>query len=136
MVVGKTGEKMSINIKVFVDGEEINVPQSSTEETFDILNSEDRKQAVIEWLERINEKFLTWRFNRDAIERLSDAEKELFDKVMTAYYYADNENEANELLRRLNETLGTTVVEQVEKGWCDDLIERIRKSENVKVVMT
>ena len=136
MVVGKTGEKMSMNIKVFVDGEEINVPQSSTEETFDILNSEDRKQAVIEWLERINEKFLTWRFNRDAIERLSDAEKELFDKVMTAYYYADNENEANELLRRLNETLGTTVVEQVEKGWCDDLIERIRKSENVKVVMT
>ena len=127
---------MSMNIKVFVDGEEINVPQSSTEETFDILNSEDRKQAVIEWLERINEKFLTWRFNRDAIERLSDAEKELFDKVMTAYYYADNENEANELLRRLNETLGTTVVEQVEKGWCDDLIERIRKSENVKVVMT
>ena len=136
MVVGKTGEKMSMNIKVFVDGEEINVPQSSTEETFDILNSEDRKQAVIEWLERINEKFLTWRFNRDAIERLSDAEKELFDKVMTAYYYADNENEANELFRRLNETLGTTVVEQVEKGWCDDLIERIRKSENVKVVMT
>ena len=127
---------MSMNIKVFVDGEEINVPQSSTEETFDILNSEDRKQAVIEWLERINEKFLTWRFDRDAIERLSDAEKELFDKVMTAYYYADNENEANELLRRLNETLGTTVVEQVEKGWCDDLIERIRKSENVKVVMT
>ena len=127
---------MSMNIKVYVDGEEVNVPQSSTEETFDILNSEDRKQAVIEWLERINEKFLTWRFNRDAIERLSDAEKELFDKVMTAYYYADNENEANELLRRLNETLGTTVVEQVEKGWCDDLIERIRKSENVKVVMT
>ena len=136
MVVGKTGEKMSMNIKVFVDGEEINVPQSSTEETFDILNSEDRKQAVIEWLERINEKFLTWRFDRDAIERLSDAEKELFDKVMTAYYYADSENEANELLRRLNETLGTTVVEQVEKGWCDDLIDRIRKSENVKVVMT
>ena len=136
MVVGKTGEKMSMNIKVFVDGEEINVPQSSTEETFDILNSEDRKQAVIEWLERINEKFLTWRFNRDAIERLSDAEKELFDKVMTAYYYADNENEVNELFRHLNETLGTTVVEQVEKGWCDDLIERIRKSENVKVVMT
>ena len=136
MVVGKTGEKMSMNIKVFVDGEEINVPQSSTEETFDILNSEDRKQAVIEWLERINEKFLTWRFDRDAIERLSDAEKELFDGVMTAYYYTVNENEANELLRRLNETLGTTVVEQVEKGWCDDLIERIRKSENVKVVMT
>ena len=127
---------MSMNIKVFVDGEEINVPQSSTEETFDILNSEDRKQAVIEWLERINEKLLTWRFNRDAIERLSDAEKELFDKVMTAYCYADNENEVNELFRHLNETLGTTVVEQVEKGWCDDLIERIRKSENVKVVMT
>lgn len=127
---------MSMNIKVFVDGEEINVPQSSTEETFDILNSEDRKQAVIEWLERINEKFLTWRFDRDAIERLSDAEKELFDRVMTAYYYTVDENEANSLLRRLNETLGTTVVEQVEKGWCDDLIERIRKSENVKVVMT
>ena len=135
MVVGKTGEKMSMNIKVFIDGEEVNVPQSSTEETFDILNSEDRKQAVIEWLERINEKFLTWRFDRDAIERLSDAEKELFDRVMTAYYYTVDENEANSLLRRLNETLGTTVVEQVEKGWCDDLIERIRKSENVKVVM-
>ena len=127
---------MSMNIKVFIDGEEVNVPQSSTEETFDILNSEDRKQAVIEWLERINEKFLTWRFDRDAIERLSDAEKELFDRVMTAYYYTVDENEANSLLRRLNETLGTTVVEQVEKGWCDDLIERIRKSENVKVVMT
>ena len=127
---------MSMNIKVFIDGEEVNVPQSSTEDTLDILNSEDRKQAVIEWLERINEKFLTWRFDRDAIERLSDAEKELFDQCMTAYYYTVNENEANELLRRLNETLGTTVVEQVEKGWCDDLIERIRKSENVKVVMT
>ena len=127
---------MSMNIKVFIDGEEVNVPQSSTEDTLDILNSEDRKQAVIEWLERINEKFLTWRFDRDAIERLSDAEKELFDRVMTAYYYTVDENEANSLLRRLNETLGTTVVEQVEKGWCDDLIERIRKSENVKVVMT
>ena len=126
---------MSMNIKVFVDGEEINVPQSSTEETFDILNSEDRKQAVIEWLERINEKFLTWRLNRDAIERLSDAEKELLDKVMTAYFYAGNENEVNELFRHLNETLGTVVVEHVEEGWCDDLIERIRKSENVKVVM-
>lgn len=126
---------MSMNIKVFVDGEEVNVPQSSTEDTFNILNSEDRKQAVIEWLERINEKFLTWRFNRDAIERLSDAEKELFDQVMTAYYYMDDEEKANELLRHLNETLGTVVVEQVEKGWCDDLIERIRKSENVKVVM-
>ena len=129
-------KKMSMNIKVFIDGEEVNVPQSSTEDTLDILNSEDRKQAVIEWLERINEKFLTWRFDRDAIERLSDAEKELFDRVMTAYYYTVDENEANSLLRRLNETLGTTVVEQVEKGWCDDLIERIRKSENVKVVMT
>lgn len=127
---------MSMNIKVFVDGEEIAVPQSSTEDTFDIINSEDRKQAVIEWLERINEKYLTWRFNRDAIERLSDAEKELFDRVMTAYYYTTNENDADELLRRLNETLGTTVVELVEKGWCDDLIERIRNSENVKVVMT
>ena len=126
---------MSMNIKVFVDGEEINVPQSSTEETFDILNSEDRKQAVIEWLERINEKFLTWRLNRDAIERLSDAEKELLDKVMTAYFYAGDENEVNELFRHLNETLGTVVVEHVEEGWCDDLIERIRKSENVKVVM-
>ena len=126
---------MSMNIKVFVDGEEINVPQSSTEETFDIINSEDRKQAVIEWLERINEKFLTWRLNRDAIERLSDAEKELLDKVMTAYFYAGDENEVNELFRHLNETLGTVVVEHVEEGWCDDLIERIRKSENVKVVM-
>lgn len=126
---------MSMNIKVFVDGEQVDVPQSSTEDTFNILNSEDRKQAVIEWLERINEKFLTWRFNRDAIERLSDAEKELFDQVMTAYYYVDDEEKANELLRHLNETLGTVVVEQVEKGWCDDLIERIRKSQNVKVVM-
>lgn len=127
---------MSMNIKVFVDGEEVNVPQSSTEDTFNIINSEDRKQAVIEWLERINEKFLTWRFNRDAIERLSDAEKELFDQVMTAYYYVDDEEKANELLLHLNETLGTVVVEQVEKGLFDDLIERIRKSENVKVVMT
>ena len=135
MVVGKTEDKMSLNIKVFVDGEEVNVPQSSTEDTLDIINSEDRKQAVIEWLERINKKFLTWRFNRDAIERLSDAEKELFDRVMTAYYYTNNENEANELLRRLNDILGTVVIELVEKGWCDDLIERIRKSENVKVVM-
>lgn len=126
---------MSMNIKVFVDGEEINVPQSSTEETFDIINSKDRKQAVIEWLERINEKFLTWRFDRDAIERLSDTEKELFDRVMTAYYYTVDENEANSLLRHLNETLGTVVVELVEKGWCDDLIERIRNSENVKVVL-
>ena len=126
---------MSMNIKVFVDGEEINVPQSTTEETFDIINSEDRKQAVIEWLEKRNEKFLTWRFNRDAIERLSDAEKELFDKVMTAYYYADSEDEVNKLFHHLNETLGTVVVEPVEKGWYDDLIERIRKSENVKVVM-
>ena len=135
MVVGKTEDKMSLNIKVFVDGEEVNVPQSSTDDTLDIINSEDRKQAVIEWLERINEKFLTWRFNRDAIKRLSDAEKELFDRVMTAYYYTNDESEANELLRHLNETLGTVVVELVEKGWCDDLIERIRKSENVKVVM-
>lgn len=126
---------MSMNIKVFVDGEEINVPQSSTEETFDIINSKDRKQAVIEWLERINEKFLTWRFDRDAIERLSDTEKELFDRVMIAYYYTVDENEANSLLRHLNETLGTVVVELVEKGWCDDLIERIRNSENVKVVL-
>ena len=125
---------MSMNIKVFVDGEELDVPQSSTEETLNIINSKDRKQAVIEWLEKINEKFLTWRFNRDAIERLSDAEKELFDRVMTAYYYMDDENKADELLRYLHETLGT-VVEPVEKGWCDDLIERIRKSENVKVVM-
>lgn len=127
---------MSLNVKVFVDGEQVDVPQSSTEDTFNIINSEDRKQAVIEWLERINEKYLTWRFNQDAIERLSDAEKELFDQVMTAYYYVDDEEKANELLRHLNETLGTVVVEQVEKGWCDDLIERIRKSENVKVVMT
>lgn len=127
---------MSMNIKVLVDGGQIDVPQSSTEDTFNILNSEDRKQAVIEWLERINEKFLTWRFNRDAIERLSDAERELFDQVLTAYYYVDDEEKANELLRHLNETLGTVVVEQVEKGWCDDLIERIRKSENVKVAMT
>lgn len=126
---------MSMNIKVFVDGEQIDVPQSSTEDTFDILNSEDRKQAVIEWLERINEKYLTWRLNQDAIERLSDAEKELFDQVMTAYYYVDDEEKANELLRHLNETLGIVVVEQVEKGLFDDLIERIRKSENVKVVM-
>lgn len=125
-----------MNIKVFVDGEQIDVPQSSTEDTFNIINSEDRKQAVIEWLKRINEKYLTWRFNRDAIERLSDAEKELFDQVMTAYYYMVDENEVDELLRHLNETLGTTVVEPVEKGWYDDLIERIRKSENVKVVMT
>ena len=29
---------MSMNIKVYVDGEEVNVPQASTEETFDILN--------------------------------------------------------------------------------------------------
>jgi hypothetical protein len=135
MVVGKTEDKMSLNIKVFVDGEEVNVPQSSTDDTLDIINSEDRKQAVIEWLERINKKFLTWRFNRDAIKRLSDAEKELFDRVMTAYYYTNDESEANELLRRLNDILGTVVVELVEKGWCDDLIERIRKSENVKVVM-
>ena len=127
---------MSMNIKVFVDGEEVNVPQSSTEETFDILNSEDRKQAVIEWLEKINEKFLTWRFNRDAIERLSDAEKELFDKVIAGYYYMDDEGKADELFHHLNETLGTVVVEPVEKGCYDDLIERIRKSENVKVVMT
>lgn len=126
---------MSMNIKVFVDGEELVVPQSSTEDTFDIINSDDRKQAVIEWLEKINKKFLTWRFNRDALERLSDAEKELFDRVMTAYYYMNDENEANELLRRLNDILGTIVVEPVEKGWCDDLIECIRKSENVKVVM-
>ena len=126
---------MSLNIKVFVDGEEVNVPQSSTEDTLDIINSEDRKQAVVEWLERINQKFLTWRINRDAIERLSGAEKELFDKVMTAYYYTKDENEANELLHHLNDILGTVVVELVEKGWCDDLIERIRKSENVKVVM-
>ena len=86
-------------------------------------------------MERINEKFLTWRLNRDAIERLSDAEKELLDKVMTAYFYAGNENEVNELFRHLNETLGTVVVEHVEEGLYDDLIERIRKSENVKVVM-
>lgn len=125
---------MSMNIKVFVDGEEINVPQSSTEETFDIINSEDRKQAVLEWLERINEKYLTWRFNRDAIERLSGAEKELFDRVITGYYYMDDEDKANKLFRYLHETLGT-VVEPVEKGWYDDLIDRIRKSENVKVVM-
>ena len=126
---------MSMNIKVFVDGEEINVPQSSTEETFDILNSEDRKQAVIEWLEKINEKFLTWRINRDAVERLSDAEKELFDKVIAGYYYMEDEDKVNELFHHLNETLGTVVVEHVEKGCYDDLIERIRKSENVKVVM-
>lgn len=126
---------MSMNIKVFVDGYEINVPQSSTEETFDIINSKDHKQAVIEWLEKINEKVLTRRFNRGALECLSDAEKKLFDRVMTAYYYATNENDADELLRHLNETLGTTVVEFVEIGRCDYLIERIRKSENVKVVL-
>ncbi len=125
---------MSMNIKVFVDGEELVVPQSSTEETLNIINSEDRKQAVIEWLERINEKVLTWRFNRAAIERLSDVEKRLFDKVTTAYCYTGDENEANELLRHLNEILGP-VVEPVEEGWCDVLIERIRKSENVKVVV-
>lgn len=88
-----------MNIKVFVDGEQIDVPQSSTEDS------------------------------------LSDAEKELFDRVITAYYYTDGEDKANELFHYLHETLGP-VVEPVEKGWYDDLIERIRKSENVKVVMT
>jgi len=55
-------------------------------------------------------------------------------RVIAGYYYMVDENEVNELFRHLNETLGTVVVEPVEEGWCDDLIERIRKSENVEVV--
>lgn len=127
---------MSMNIRVLVDGEEVNVPQSTTDETFDIIESPNRKKAVIEWLKKNNEKYTTWVIDREKIKTLNDEEKEIYDALIDSI--TEKSMEGKDIihdLKFINEMLGKNIVIFVEKGIYDDLIEKIENSDNVKVMM-
>ena len=127
---------MSMNIRVLVDGVEVAVPQSTTDETFDIINSANRKKAVIEWLKKNNEKYTTWVIDREKVETLNKEEKEIYDELIDSIIEKSMEGKnITKDLQFINETLGKNIVIFVEKGIYDDLIEKIENSNDVKVMM-
>ena len=127
---------MSMNIRVLVDGVEVAVPQSTTDETFDIINSANRKKAVIEWLKKNNEKYTTWVIDREKVETLNKEEKEIYNELIDSIIEKSMEGKnITKDLQFINETLGKNIVIFVEKGIYDDLIEKIENSNDVKVMM-
>ena len=127
---------MSMNIRVLVDGVEVAVPQSTTDETFDIINSANRKKAVIEWLKKNNEKYTTWVIDREKVKTLNKEEKEIYDELIDSIIEKSMEGKnITKDLQFINETLGKNIVIFVEKGIYDDLIEKIGNSNDVKVMM-
>ena len=127
---------MSMNIRVLVDGVEVAVPQSTTDETFDIINSANRKKATIEWLKRNNKKYTTWVIDREKVDSLNKEEKEIYDELIDSIIEKSMEGKnITKDLRLINETLGKNIVIFVEKGIYDDLIEKIGNSNDVKVMM-
>ena len=127
---------MSMNIRVLVDGVEVAVPQSTTDETFDIINSANRKKATIEWLKKNNEKYTTWVIDREKVDSLNKEEKEIYDELIDSIIEKSMEGKnITKDLQFINETLGKNIVIFVEKGIYDDLIEKIENSNDVKVMM-
>ena len=127
---------MSMNIRVLVDGVEVAVPQSTTDETFDIINSANRKKATIEWLKKNNEKYTTWIIDREKVDSLNKEEKEIYDELIDSIIKKSMEGKnITKDLQFINETLGKNIVIFVEKGIYDDLIEKIGNSNDVKVMM-
>ena len=127
---------MSMNIRVLVDGVEVAVPQSTTDETFDIINSANRKKATIEWLKKNNEKYTTWVIDREKVKTLNKEEKEIYDELIDSIIKKSMEGKnITKDLQFINETLGKNIVIFVEKGIYDDLIEKIGNSNDVKVMM-
>ena len=127
---------MSMNIRVLVDGVEVAVPQSTTSETFDIINSANRKKAVIEWLKKNNEKYTTWVIDREKVDSLNKEEKEIYDELIDSIIEKSMEGKnITKDLQFINETLGKNIVIFIEKGIYDDLIEKIGNSNDVKVMM-
>ena len=127
---------MSMNIRVLVDGVEVAVPQSTTDETFDIINSANRKKATIEWLKRNNKKYTTWVIDREKVDSLNKEEKEIYDELIDSIIEKSMEGKnITKDLQFINETLGKNIVIFVEKGIYDDLIEEISNSNDVKVMM-
>ena len=127
---------MSMNIRVLVDGVEVAVPQSTTDETFDIINSANRKKATIEWLKRNNKKYTTWVIDREKVDSLNKEEKEIYDELIDSIIKKSMEGKnITKDLQFINETLGKNIVIFVEKGIYDDLIEKIENSNDVKVMM-
>ena len=127
---------MSMNIRVLVDGVEVAVPQSTTDETFDIINSANRKKATIEWLKKNNEKYTTWVIDREKVETLNKEEKEIYDELIDSIIEKSMEGKnITKDLQFINETLGKNIVIFIEKGIYDDLIEKIENSNDVKVMM-
>ena len=127
---------MSMNIRVLVDGVEVAVPQSTTDETFDIINSANRKKATIEWLKKNNEKYTTWVIDREKVDSLNKEEKEIYDELIDSIIEKSMEGkDITKDLQFINETLGKNIVIFVEKGIYDDLIEKIENSNDVKVMM-
>ena len=127
---------MSMNIRVLVDGVEVAVPQSTTDETFDIINSANRKKATIEWLKRNNKKYTTWVIDREKVDSLNKEEKEIYDELIDSIIEKSMEGKnITKDLQFINETLGKNIVIFVEKGIYDDLIEKIGNSNDVKVMM-
>ena len=127
---------MSMNIRVLVDGVEVAVPQSTTDETFDIINSANRKKATIEWLKKNNEKYTTWVIDREKVDSLNKEEKEIYNELIDSIIEKSMEGKnITKDLQFINETLGKNIVIFVEKGIYDDLIEKIENSNDVKVMM-
>ena len=127
---------MSMNIRVLVDGVEVAVPQSTTDETFDIINSANRKKATIEWLKRNNKKYTTWVIDREKVDSLNKEEKEIYDELIDSIIEKSMEGKnITKDLQFINETLGKNIVIFIEKGIYDDLIEKIESSNDVKVMM-
>ena len=127
---------MSMNIRVLVDGVEVAVPQSTTDETFDIINSANRKKATIEWLKRNNKKYTTWVIDRKKVDSLNKEEKEIYDELIDSIIEKSMEGKnITKDLQFINETLGKNIVIFIEKGIYDDLIEKIGNSNDVKVMM-
>ena len=127
---------MSMNIRVLVDGVEVAVPQSTTDETFDIINSANRKKATIEWLKRNNKKYTAWVIDREKVDSLNKEEKEIYDELIDSIIEKSMEGKnITKDLQFINETLGKNIVIFIEKGIYDDLIEKIGNSNDVKVMM-